>query len=88
MLLQKRNLRKVDVCESLVNRNRSHDGMSLLQDDNFVGLSAFDFDEMLKSNYPPNITEALTQIIENRDEYDGNGIVRGSAKRNSADFMR
>ena len=88
-VLMKKSVRKVDVCDSIVNRNRSHDGINLLQEDSFYNIDTFtNYEKLLDSTYPPFLTDHLSRIMENRNEYDGKGIIRGSAKRGNADFLK
>ena len=35
VILHKRHIRRLDVCQSLVNRNRNQDGLHLIHEDNF-----------------------------------------------------
>ena len=64
ILLQKKNIRKLDICESLIHRNRSNDGLSLIHDDTLQGVDPnIDYEKVLDSVYPPLLAQHLTKII-------------------------
>ena len=78
----KKSLKIFEVCESLVNRNRSHDGYYMAHDDTLYNISPnLNFDNVLNRKYIPLIESTLENVLKNRKEYDGKGIIRGSTKR-------
>ena len=78
----KKGLKKFEICESLINRNRTHDGYFLAHEDSFYNISSnINFDLVMNKKYPPLIENTLAKVLENRKEYDGKGIIRGSTKR-------
>lgn len=67
LLLFKRGLKKFEVCESLINRNRSQDGLYLVHEDTIYNEEySVDFEHILEKNYPPLITDTLKNIMSNR----------------------
>lgn len=89
-MLTKRGIKKLEICESLANRNRSQDGTMLLHEDNNFSMdsSNLNFDRLFDSSHPPLIDKFLYKILENRKEYDGFGIIKGSTKRTTPEYLR
>lgn len=56
--------------------------MLLHEDSNYsMDGNYFNFDKLFETSHPPLIDKFLHKILENRREYDGSGIIKGSTKR-------
>ena len=63
-LLFKRTIKKLEVCESLINRTRTNDGQYLIHDDTAYNIEHdLDFESLLQKSYPPIISESLKNVI-------------------------
>mgnify|MGYP003463386328 CR=1 FL=1 len=55
-ILTKRAVKKLEICDSLINRNRSQDGVSLIHEDNFNNMDPqFDYRSMFNNAHLPLI---------------------------------
>ena len=63
----KKGFKKFEVCENLINRNRTHDGFFLAHEDTFYNISSnINFDSISEKKYPPLIENTLAKVLENR----------------------
>jgi hypothetical protein len=88
--VSKKGVKKFEVCDSLKNRNRSQDGVTLV---NYDDSAHHEEDlqcmkDLLYTSHPPIIEKFLKAVIDNRNEYDGLGIIKGSAKRPWEEYLR
>jgi hypothetical protein len=49
--------------------------------------SMIDFDNIMQKRHPPLIHYAVTNILENREQYEGKGLIRSLAKRADPEYM-
>lgn len=83
-MLTKRGVKKIEVIDSLINRNRTQDGISLLHEDTFYNMEPqLDFTAIYNNKHSALVEKFLWGVMDNRKEYDGSGIIKGSTKRST-----
>lgn len=66
-MLTKRGVKKIEVVDSLINRNRTQDGISLLHEDTFYNMEGqFEFGSIYKTRHLPLVEKFVWGVMDNR----------------------